>query len=71
VEDRAMPPASNAKSEVRIPALGHVLLETNARNVRAKYVLEAANGPTAAEADQIFLERGIVCSRTFGPTAAA
>ena len=42
-------------------ALGHVLNETNARDVRASYVLEAANGPTAAEADQIFNERGIVC----------
>jgi glutamate dehydrogenase (NAD(P)+) len=38
-----------------------VLNEGNARDVRAKYVLEAANGPTAAEADQIFQERGILC----------
>ena len=42
-------------------ALGHVLHEGNARDVRAKYVLEAANGPTTAEGDQIFSERGIVC----------
>jgi glutamate dehydrogenase (NAD(P)+) len=60
-------PISNAEllkveCDVLVPAaLGHVLLETNARDVRAKYVLEAANGPTAAEADEIFLERGIVC----------
>ena len=48
--------------DVLVPAaLGHVLLETNARDVRAKYILEAANGPTAAEADQIFVERGICC----------
>jgi glutamate dehydrogenase (NAD(P)+) len=47
--------------DVLVPAaLGHVLHEGNARDVRAKVVLEAANGPTAAEADQIFLERGIV-----------
>jgi glutamate dehydrogenase (NAD(P)+) len=47
---------------VLVPAaLGHVLHEGNARDVRAKYVLEAANGPTSAEADQIFNERGIVC----------
>jgi glutamate dehydrogenase (NAD(P)+) len=47
--------------DVLVPAaLGHVLHEGNARYVRAKYVLEAANGPTAAEADQIFLERGII-----------
>src|SRR6188472_801502 len=37
-------------------ALGHVLHEGNARDVRAKYVLEAANGPTTADADQIFSE---------------
>jgi len=42
-------------------ALGHVLHEGNARDVRAKCVLEAANGPTTADADQIFSERGIVC----------
>src|SRR5689334_17797547 len=34
--------------DVLVPAaLGHVLHEGNARDVRAKYVLEAANGPTA------------------------
>jgi glutamate dehydrogenase (NAD(P)+) len=48
--------------DVLVPAaLGHVLHEGNARDVRARYVLEAANGPTTAEADQIFSERGIVC----------
>jgi glutamate dehydrogenase/leucine dehydrogenase len=41
-------------------ALGHVLTAQNARDVRAKYVLEAANGPTSIEADQIFDERGVV-----------
>jgi glutamate dehydrogenase (NAD(P)+) len=47
---------------VLVPAaLGHVLHEGNARDVRARYVLEAANGPTTADADQIFSERGIVC----------
>ena len=48
--------------DVLVPAaLGHVLHEGNARDVRASYVLEAANGPTTAEADQVFNERGIVC----------
>jgi glutamate dehydrogenase (NAD(P)+) len=42
-------------------ALGHVLTQNNARDVKAKFVLEAANGPTAAEADEIFRERGITC----------
>jgi glutamate dehydrogenase (NAD(P)+) len=56
------PELLRVECDVLVPAaLGHVLLESNARDVRAKYVLEAANGPTAAEADQIFLERGITC----------
>jgi glutamate dehydrogenase (NAD(P)+) len=49
--------------DVLVPAaLGHVLTASNARDVRAKYVLEAANGPTTVEADSIFAERGIVCA---------
>lgn len=48
--------------DVLVPAaLGHVLTQQNARDVRAKYILEAANGPTTYEADEIFNERGIVC----------
>jgi glutamate dehydrogenase (NAD(P)+) len=60
-------PVSNAalltlECDVLVPAaLGHVLHDGNARDVRAKFVLEAANSPTSAEADQIFNERGIVC----------
>jgi glutamate dehydrogenase (NAD(P)+) len=42
-------------------ALGHVLAKHNAGDVRAKYVLEGANGPTTFEADEIFNQRGIVC----------
>ena len=42
-------------------ALGHVLTAANARDVRAKYVLEAANGPTSIEADEILEQRGVVC----------
>jgi glutamate dehydrogenase (NAD(P)+) len=40
-------------------ALSGALNAENAREVRAKYVIEGANGPTTAEADAIFLERGI------------
>ena len=48
--------------DVLVPAaLGHVLTQQNARDVRAKYILEAANGPTTFEADEIFNERGILC----------
>jgi glutamate dehydrogenase (NAD(P)+) len=51
-----------ADAEVLVPAaLGHVLTKSNAREVQAKYVLEAANGPTSMEADEIFNERGILC----------
>ena len=52
-------PISNAAlltldCDVVVPAaLGSVLHQGNAREVRAKYVLEAANGPTTAEADEI------------------
>lgn len=48
--------------DVLVPAaLGHVLTQHNARDIRARYILEAANGPTTFEADDIFNERGIVC----------
>jgi glutamate dehydrogenase (NAD(P)+) len=51
-----------AECAVLVPAaLGHVLTQNNARNVRAPDVLEAANVPTTREADDIFNERGIVC----------
>lgn len=50
-----------AKCDVLVPAaLGHVLDEKNAPNVKARYVLEAANGPCTAEGDAILHERGIV-----------
>jgi glutamate dehydrogenase (NAD(P)+) len=41
-------------------AIGNVLTEDNARDVKAQYILEGANGPTSVEADAIFEERGIV-----------
>jgi glutamate dehydrogenase (NAD(P)+) len=48
--------------DVLVPAaLGHVLTKDNASGVRAKWVLEGANGPTTAEADDIFRTRGIEC----------
>lgn len=46
--------------DVLIPAaLGHVLTEENARDVRARYVIEGANGPTTPEADEIMIKKGI------------
>jgi glutamate dehydrogenase (NAD(P)+) len=51
-----------SECDVLVPAaLGHVLTQNNARDVRARFVLEAANGPTTREADEIFNERGVVC----------
>ena len=46
--------------DVLIPAaLGGVFDEDMARAVRAKLIVEAANGPTWPEADDVFHERGI------------
>ncbi|HIK95440.1 MAG TPA: glutamate dehydrogenase [Planctomycetes bacterium] len=47
--------------DVLIPAaLGGVLTKENAADVRAQYVVEAANGPVLPDADQILHERDIV-----------
>ena len=47
--------------DVLIPsALGGVITERNAKDIKAKVVVEAANGPTTPEADQILEERRIV-----------
>jgi glutamate dehydrogenase (NAD(P)+) len=49
-----------SECDVLMPAaLGGVLTEKNARDVKAKYVVEAANGPCTAEADEILEQRGI------------
>ncbi|MCL4162559.1 UNVERIFIED_CONTAM: hypothetical protein GTU68_049639 [Idotea baltica] len=48
-------------ADVLIPAaLGDVLTEENAMDVRAKIIVEAANAPTTPEADAIFRQRGIL-----------
>lgn len=48
--------------DVLMPAaLGHVLTKDNAPHVKAKYVLEGANGPCTAEGDQILEQRGVHC----------
>jgi glutamate dehydrogenase (NAD(P)+) len=49
-----------ADCDVLIPAaLGGVLTPDNAKDVRAKFVVEAANSPTTPEADEIFEKRGL------------
>ncbi|HEY9715586.1 MAG TPA: Glu/Leu/Phe/Val dehydrogenase dimerization domain-containing protein, partial [Chroococcales cyanobacterium] len=47
--------------DVLVPAaLGHVLHKDNAKNVRAKFIAEGANGPTLPEADEQFIKEGRV-----------
>ena len=47
--------------DVLIPAaLGGVITSDNATDVQAKYVVEAANGPTTPEADQILQDNDII-----------
>lgn len=46
--------------DILIPAaLDNVLTAENASKVKAKYILELANGPTTPEADEIFAKKGI------------
>jgi len=50
-----------ADCDVLVPAaLEKVLTPENAGQVKAKLIVEGANGPTTPEADRIFNERGIV-----------
>jgi glutamate dehydrogenase (NAD(P)+) len=47
--------------DVLIPAaLGGVLTKENAPEIRARYIVEAANNPTETEADEIFEQRKIL-----------
>jgi glutamate dehydrogenase (NAD(P)+) len=47
--------------DVLIPAaLGNVLTRSNAAEVQAKFIVEAANGPTHPDADELFQKKGIV-----------
>uniref|UniRef100_A0A2P2NS10 Glutamate/phenylalanine/leucine/valine/L-tryptophan dehydrogenase C-terminal domain-containing protein n=1 Tax=Rhizophora mucronata TaxID=61149 RepID=A0A2P2NS10_RHIMU len=47
--------------DVLIPcALGGVLNKENAADVKAKFVIEAANHPTDPEADEILSKKGVV-----------
>ncbi len=51
----------SADVEVLIPAaIGNVLTGDNAADIKAKFIIEAANNPTEPEADEIFAERGII-----------
>ncbi|HLE40786.1 MAG TPA: glutamate dehydrogenase, partial [Nitrospirota bacterium] len=50
-----------ADCDILIPAaLSNQLNETNAKDVKAKIILELANAPTTTEADEIFFGKGIM-----------
>ena len=45
--------------DVLVPAaLGNVLTKENAADIKAKYIVEGANGPTSPEADELFIKQG-------------
>lgn len=46
--------------DVLIPAaVGGVLTAENAKDIKAKYIVEAANGPTEPDADEYFIKNGV------------
>jgi glutamate dehydrogenase (NAD(P)+) len=49
------------KTDILVPAaLENVITEHNARNVKAKLIVEGANGPTTTDAERILTEMGVV-----------
>jgi len=51
----------STECDVLIPAaLGNVLTQETAPSVRAKFIIEGANGPTTPEADEYFIKEGMV-----------
>lgn len=54
--------ALEMECDILIPAaLENVINEENAPRVKAKIIGEAANGPCTPEADEIFMQKGILC----------
>ncbi len=54
--------ALEMECDILIPAaLENVINHTNAKNIKAKIIGEGANGPCTPEADDIFVQKGIVC----------
>lgn len=54
--------ALELECDILIPAaLENVINGDNAKRVKAKIVAEAANGPCTPEADEVFIQKGILC----------
>ncbi len=54
--------ALELECDILIPAaLENVINKDNAPKVKAKIIGEAANGPCTPEADEVFIQKGIVC----------
>jgi glutamate dehydrogenase (NAD(P)+) len=48
-------------TDVLVPAaIGHVMNESNMREIRASYIVEAANSPVTPKADEHLKEKGVV-----------
>ena len=54
--------ALELECDILIPAaLENVINEENASRIKAKIIGEAANGPCTPEADEVFMQKGILC----------
>ncbi len=62
-KSESIPPADifGVDCDVLIPAaLGGVITKNNVDMIRAKYIIEGANGPTEPEADEVLNKKGVI-----------
>ncbi|KAG6426994.1 hypothetical protein SASPL_111233 [Salvia splendens] len=61
LKDHGQSIAGQKECDILIPAaLGGVINKENARDIKAKFIIEAANHPTDPEADEILGKKGVV-----------